>query len=316
MSIHRFTTLLFIFLFQFSIGALAQNAKILIAQGDSLLENNSANKAMEKYNAALDLGATADAYVARARGWFTLGKYDKFMTDVRSALGLDSMNVKANYQRAVFAAQSEDHFNTVLFATRVINIGTDSLLSAKSFVLRGEAEAALGMTDKAIADLAEGLKGNTEDLLAMKTLARLYDKAGDPAASLAVLEKLCALQPDDIGNWTNRGYELSRLERYAEAMQVLDQALAMDKDEPVVLSNKAYAQLKLGLDADAFTNVNRSLKSDPTNPYALCTRGMLYLRKGDRKKACNDLTFSRAMGGAPEVDSLIKDNCSGMPKKR
>ncbi len=314
MSIHRFTTLLFIFLFHFSIGVFAQNANTLIAEGDSLLESNSANKAMEKYNAALNLGATSDAYAARARGWFTLGKYDKFMADVRSALGLDSMNVKANYQRAAYAARSEDHFNTVLFATHVINIGTDSLLTAKSFVLRGEAEAALGMSDQAIADLAKGLKGNIEDLLAMKTLARLYDKTGDPGSSLLVLEKLCALQPDDIGNWTNRGYELSRLERYAEAMQVLDQALAIDKDEPVVLSNKAYAQFKLGLDADAFTNVNRSLKSDPTNPYALCTRAMLYLRKGDRKKACNDLSLSKAMGGAPEVDSLIKENCPGTSK--
>ena len=33
-------------------------------------------------------------------------------------------------------------------------------------------------------------------------------------------------------------------------------------------------------------------------------------------KACDDLTLSKAMGGAPEVDGLIKQHCSGMPKKR
>ena len=316
MSIHRFTTLLFVILLQFSFAAFAQEANILIAEGDTLLESNSGNKAMEKFNAALDLGATADAYAARARGWFFLGKYDKFMADERSALALDSLHAKANYQRALYATRTEDHLGTIEFSSLVLKVDTDPLLHKRALVLRGEAKAALGATDKAIEDLAEGLKDNYEDLAAMKTLARLYDKANDPAASLAVLEKLCQLEPDAIGNWTNRGYELSRLERYEDALLILDQAVAIDKDEPVVLSNKAYALLMLGRDAEAFTNVNRSLKSDGMNPYALRTRAMLYLRQGDRDKACNDLTLSKAMGGAPDVDSLVKQHCSGMPKKR
>lgn len=316
MAIHRFTSLLLVFLLQFGISVLAQEANVLIAEGDSLLEVNSGNKAMEKFNAALDLGASADAYAARARGWFYLGKYDQFMADERKALSMDSLHVKANYQRALYAARTEDHFNTVLFSTHVVDVATDAELRKRALVLRGEAEAGLSMTDKAIADLNEGLKGNNENFPAMKTLARLYDKIGDPAASLSVLEKLCELQPDDIGNWTNRGFELSRLERYEEATQVLDHALTIDKDEPVVLSNMAYAQLMLGRDKEAFTNVNRSLRSDATNPYALRTRALLYLRKGDRDKACNDLTLSKAMGGAPEVDGLVKQHCSGMPKKR
>ena len=316
MGIHRFTSLLLVLLLQFGIGVLAQNATTLITEGDILLEANSANKAMEKYNAALKLDPSADAYAARARGWFYQGKFDKFISDVQRALGLDSMHTKANYQRAMYAVRAEDHLNTILFSTRVVDAASDSLLRKHALLMRGEAEAQLGMIDKALADLAEGLKNNTEDLPAMKILARLYDTADDPAASLAVLEKLCELQPDDIGNWTNRGFELSRLERYGDAVVILDRALQIDKDEPVVLSNKAYAQLMLGLDEEAFTNVNRSLKSDPVNPYALRTRALLYLRKGDRDKACNDLTLSKAMGGAPEVDSLVKQHCSGMPKKR
>ncbi|MBS0225635.1 MAG: hypothetical protein JSS25_04745, partial [Proteobacteria bacterium] len=70
----------------------AQNAHVLIAEGDSLLAAGSAAKAMVKFNAALDLGRTAEAYAGRGRGWYFQGKYDKFLDDTRSALDLDSLN--------------------------------------------------------------------------------------------------------------------------------------------------------------------------------------------------------------------------------
>lgn len=294
----------------------AQNATFLIGQGDSLLAGGSPAKAMEKFNAALELGHTADAYAARARGWYVQGKYDKFLADLKAALDQDSLHPQANYQRALHALRTNDHEGAVRFATRALGRPSGADLRKRTLILRGEAGAAIGATEQAIEDLTEGLAGSTEDLEAMKTLARLQDAAGSPAASLAMLEKLCELQPGEIGNWSNRGFELNQLGRYEEALQVLDRALQLDKDEPVVLSNKAYALLKLDRDAEAFSIVNRSLKGDRANPYALRTRALLYLRKGDRDRACDDLTLAKAMGGAPDVDGLVKQHCAGMPNKR
>lgn len=295
----------------------AQNAHVLIAEGDSLLAAGAASKAMVKFNAALDLGRTADAYAARGRGWYFQGKYDKFLDDTRSALDLDSLNAKANYQRALYALRNADNLGAVQFAARALKSNPQGDLRLRVLTARGEAEAASGMTEAAITDLSEGLKdARPADAEAMKTLARLLDKTDNPAASLAWLEKLCELQPADIGNWSNRGFELIRLERYGDALPVLDRALQLDKDEPVVLSNKAYALLKLERDAEAMAAINRSLRADRANPYALRTRAMLYLRKGDRNKACNDLTLAKAMGGAPEVDALVKQHCAGLPAKK
>lgn len=296
--------------------ATGQPAAVLIAEGDTLLAQNSPSKAMEKFNAALEAGRTADAYAARARGWYYQGKYDKFLADTRDALALDSTHLLANYQRALDALRSEDAAAAITFAGRTLAHGPHPDLRRKALVVRGEAAALAGQSANAIADLEEGLEGNLVDVQAMKTLARLQDAAGNPAASLAVLEKLCELQPMDIGNWSNRGYELNRLERYGDALKILDHALELDKDEPVVLSNKAYALLKLDRDQEALQLINKSLRSDRVNPYALRTRAMLLLRKGERDKACNDLTLAKAMGGAPEVDELVKQHCSGMPRKR
>lgn len=293
-----------------------QDARHLIAQGDSLLEAGRASKAMAKYNAAVALAPTAEALAARARGWYFQGKYDKFLLDINGSLALDSLDPQANFQRALYSLRVNDNTGAVQYATRAAGPRAKPALRRHALLLRGEAGAASGRKEQAIADLKAGMDNRLDDTSAMKLLARLLDETGDAAASLEVLEKLCDVQPADIGNWSNRGFELNKLERYDEAVKVLDQALAIDKDEPVVLSNRAYALMKLDRDAEAFSDVGRSLKADGTNPYALRTRALLYLRKGERSKACDDLTLAKAMGGAPEVDELAKQHCSGMPGKR
>lgn len=315
MARQRIISLLSVWLLAAPAVVQAQNAVVLIAQGDSLLNAGRAAKAMEKFDAAVTLAPTADAYAGRARGWYYMRKFDKFTADITNALKLDSLHAKANYQQALFAFRSSNNPETVKFASRVRNKGNKELWG-RALVLRGEAEAAMGRNTQAIADLEDGLGERLDDLPALKTLARLYDATGEPGKSLTVLERLCAAEPGDIGNWSNRGYELSQLERYEEAVQVLDKALEFDKDEPVVLSNKAYALLKSGRDAEALSAVNHSLRADKTNPYALRTRALLYLRTGDRKKACNDLMLSKAMGGAKDVDALIEQHCGGATKKR
>lgn len=293
----------------------AQSAAELIQHADTLLAGKDPNGAMELCNQALAMGPSAAAYAARARVWYYQGKYDKFLQDVDEALTLDSLHGMANYQRAIYAFRGGDNDATVLYASRALADSLGAEPREQALIMRGEAYAALGQATRAIEDLQEGLKGNALELDAMKTLARLLDQVGRTEESLAVLERLCTLAPQDIANWSNRGFELNKLERYGEALAMLDNALAIDKDEPVVLSNKAYALLKLNRHAEAMTAVERSLKADRANPYALRTRALLYLAKGKQEKACNDLTLAKAIGGAPDVDALVKRHCAGLPQK-
>jgi regulator of sirC expression with transglutaminase-like and TPR domain len=58
--------------------------------------------------------------------------------------------------------------------------------------------------------------------------------------------------------------------------------------------------------------VDRSLKFFPENAFALQTRGMLYLRKGDRENACNDLTMAKSLGAGAVVNPLINQYCGGL----
>jgi tetratricopeptide (TPR) repeat protein len=297
-------------------GLHAQDADRFIAQGDSLLLADRPQKALDAYDAALKLRPTAASYAARARAWYALDRMDRYLMDAEKALQLDSTCVEANYQRALYAYRGEDWSHAERLATRGLDHGAKGILRQKLLILRGEARAELKRHDTAIKDLTEGLGGTNGDTEAMRTLARQYDAKGDHASALTVLEALCAIEPTNIGHWSNRGFELGALGRYDESLAMCDKALELDKDEPVALSNRAYALLKLGREKEAMQDVERSLRSYPANPYALRTRALLNLRKGERSKACEDLGLARIMGDVPEVEALLLEHCGGTSPQR
>lgn len=307
---------LFTLLWPLAACALAQTPDVsrLIAQGDSLLGADKVSKAMGKYNAAVELNPTADALAARAKGWLYQGRTREFLQDVTGAMTLDSLHPQANYQRALYAFRTGDHTAAVRYATQALVRPDKPNLRQRALIVRGQAEAAAGRRKEAITDLQAGTKDRMDEPEAMKLLARLLNEDGKPEASLEILEMLCAAHPEDIGNWSNKGFELNQLERYKEAIEALEHALAIDKDEPVVLSNKAFALMHLNRDKEALATVNKSLRADALNPYALRTRAMLYLRKGERDKACNDLLLSKVMGSLPDVEEMIKQHCGGMDR--
>lgn len=291
------------------------DADRLIAMGDSLLSAARPQKALDQYEGAIRLRPDAASYSARARAWFQLDRMDRFLLDADKALSLDSLHAEANYQRALYARRGEDDRTAERLLTRGLPQATGSL-RGRMLVLRGEALGELKQYGPAIEDLREGLAGRSDDLEGMRTLARLYDATGRYEEVLAVLETLCTLEPDEIGHWTNRGYELIALERYADALAMIDRALALDKDEPVALSNRAYCLLKLDRDEEAMDEVDRSLRYYPANAFALRTRALLYLRKGQRDKACADLSLAHILGEVPDVDKLLQEHCGGLPTPR
>lgn len=296
----------------------AQNAAIHMAEGEALLDAGKGNKAMEQFDKAVQLENSARTFAARARAAYSLGKMDRFLLDVEQALKLDSTHSVAHYQRALYAQRGKDWEGAELHSTKTIAHTKDSTLSAKAHLVRGMARAELKYNGAAITDLETAMARITDNTESLKTLAQLYDIEGRYEDALKVIERLCELEPDDLGHWTNRGFELIQLERYDDAMIMVQRALLMDKDEPVALSNRAYINMKMGRDVEALSDIERSLRNFPDNPYALRTRAMLRLKRGEREKACNDLGLAQLLGSIPEVDKLMQEHCadSSTPKKK
>lgn len=317
-QISRFSRALVCCAFVAASAVQAQESRILVLKGDSLLRLEKPQRALEFYEKAVQADPSADNLLARSKAWFMMDRMDRFLIDVDGALKKDSLSANGHYQRGLYALRAQDLPLADKHSTKAIDLATQSYLKAQAQLLRGQVRSELKKNGGAIEDLEAGLQHISSDPEAMKTLARLYDQEGRHADALAILEKLCVIEPNQVGHWTNRGFELTMLGRYDEALKMIEQALAMDKDEPVALSNRAYVRMKMGSDAEAWNDVERSLRFYPSNPFALRTRAMLRLRKGDRAKACEDLTLAKALGGVPEVEQLIQENCdtSGQQRRR
>ncbi|MEZ4756510.1 MAG: tetratricopeptide repeat protein [Flavobacteriales bacterium] len=295
-----------------------QDVERAINASDSLLKLDKPQRALDLLDEALAQEPNARALLARSKAYFMMDRMDRSLLDVEAALRLDSTLAEAHYQRGLYAMSANDLSRAELAGTKAIEFASDELLRQKAYILRGEARAELKRQGPAIEDLERGSAGAHVDPEALRTLARLLDLAGRHESSLNVLERLCELEPEDVGHWTNRGFELIMLGRYEEAMPMVEKALSLDKDEPVALSNRAYIHLKLGRDQEAWHDVERSLRSYPSNPHALRTRALLRLKKGERSKACEDLALAKALGDVAEVNALIKEHCGPeqAPKRR
>lgn len=294
----------------------AQDVSAIIARGDSLLRADQPQRALTSYDIAIEVSPEARCYVARARALYMLDHMDAFLLDVERALRLDSTNAEAHYQRALYAMRGQDPHRVVKECSSSLAHGVQDPLRRDVLVLRGEALASLGRDNEAIEDLRAGLTPDSKDAEALATLSRMLDATGRHEEALSILEQLCQLEPENVGHWTNRGYELAALGRNDEALAMYDTALELDKDEPVALSNRAQTLLQLGREEEAMKNVERSLRAYPSNAAALRTRGVLLLHKGEHEKACKDFHSARVLGGVDDVDTLIEQNCAGASAPR
>ncbi|HOP42127.1 MAG TPA: tetratricopeptide repeat protein [Flavobacteriales bacterium] len=293
-----------------SLASSGQESDGWVAKGDSLLQQGRAQRAVQAFDQAIEEAPSARTYSARARAWYVLDRMDRYIVDVETALHKDSTWPEANYQRALYAMRAGDPHLAERHATTAIEHGSDGPLKSLSLVLRGTARSELLQREGAIEDLTAGLKGRPDDTEAMTVLARLLDQSGRHDEALQVLTDLCEREPEELGHWSNRGYELAALGRHEDALAMYAKALAIDPDEPVALSNQAASLLALGRKEEAMKAVTRSLKGYPSNAEALKTRALLLLDLGERSKACDDLTLAKALGEDPEVDRLHLEFCS------
>lgn len=293
-----------------------QSVNVLLVRGDSLLDAGKPQKALDVFDQAVKKETTTTTLLSRARAWEAMDRMDRFLLDIDKALKLDSLSGEAHFQRALYALRVSDTPTAEFHVTKAIDLLKGERARARAHNIRGEVRAEDRRNVEAIADFEAAIATGLEDVNAMRTLARLYDGEDRYADALRVLERLCDLDPNDLGHWSNRGYELTMLGRYDEALSALERSLMYDKDEPIALSNRAYTYLKMGKNEEAWADIERSIKNFPSNPYALRTRAILRLRRGEREKACQDLVVAKALADIPEVDQLMLEHCGQMKSKR
>ncbi|GEM_PF-1454468 len=98
----------------------------LIEDGDTFLDLDSLDRAIERYTSALDLDDTVvDAYLGRGLSYFNLGETDLAIQDYTTALDLSPQELNALYNRGIAYLEVEDYTGALDDFTALIDISPE-----------------------------------------------------------------------------------------------------------------------------------------------------------------------------------------------
>lgn len=156
-------------------------------------------------------------------------------------------------------------------------------------------------------------KKDTTNLVALTNLGAICDEIGKPEETMFFLLKAIEVDSTFYPALGNIGYKYQNMGQYEKAIFYYNKILALNPNEPLGYSNRAFNLYKLGRLDEAMSDINRSIELYPANSYAYRVRGLIWLEKKKKKKACED--FQMAIDGGftkmygDEVEKLMREHC-------
>ncbi|MBO9562053.1 MAG: tetratricopeptide repeat protein [Niastella sp.] len=142
-------------------------------------------------------------------------------------------------------------------------------------------------------------------------LALFYSQKGDHQQADNILDQLLAQQSDKDGLLNNnKGFNLYRQGRYAEAVPYYERAIQNNPSFAYPYDNLGFVKHKLGQTTEAFTLIDKSLELDKGNSYAYMFKGRIYLDQDNKALALEQFQLALRYGFTKtygeEVLQLIK----------
>lgn len=163
-----------------------------------------------------------------------------------------------------------------------------------SLIRLNEYDLALESSKKAI-DMKSGFKNfltkDSRNLAAFNshTLVLIYNK--DYEDALTYSDKCLEIISNYI-DWSNKGYILSQLGRFDEAIKCHNKSLEMDSNFEGAWSNKADTLRKMGKYVEAQECIDNALKINPNDPFVWLTMGKICCDMGNSSEAINAIEKS------------------------
>jgi tetratricopeptide (TPR) repeat protein len=101
---------------------------------------------------------------------------------------------------------------------------------------------------------------------------------------------------DAIEKWNSEGMDLSRLEKYSEAIKVYDTALAVDPNYVNSWINKGTSFFRLVMYEEAIAAFNQVIKIDPQHADAWNRKGIVLKKNGQKVEATDAFAKAKELG--------------------
>lgn len=196
----------------------------------------------------------------------------------------------------------------------------------KDLALRGRYEEAIEAYNKAIE-----LNGNNIDISSAKMISALqlerleeaiesYDNAMDIHKSDVdgdhnewtkyIIREMELRREDAAINYNNNGCDLSRVEKYEEALEEHNKAIRLDPYNIYFLKEKADVLLKLGRGDEAIEVFDEVIALEPDNDKSYSSKGYILAKLGRYEESI--VEYERAIELHPNYACLYKNKGDGL----
>ncbi len=285
----------------------SRNAKAYNVRGDVYMKLGKSDKAFSDFTKAISLQPEkVDFWIARGTAYSDLRQHEKALSDLKHAVALDPKSFLANnnlgfaYSRTDNLSAAMDYYKTALDLNpksylTLVNIGVvkarekkmseafsyfdqaidEDPSGAMAYAARANAKKQQGDIQGAIADYAQAINSEKSVASYFYDLALLKYQGNDVAGALAVLENMKGKGKSDL-----YAYEL--MARFKIEQDRLEEAL---KDVEFILQKKSDSGM------------------------AIYLRGVVYYKRGDHTKACNDFKQAQKLG-CKDAENALKKYCN------
>lgn len=183
------------------------------------------------------------------------------------------------------------------------------------WALLGEMQLRLGRPEEAFKSLKEAEKRDPNNEIALQALAMYYGMRGDPNQSLVYADRAISVNAASPNSWSNKGYSLLKLKRYAEAVQALETAIQLQPDFTNAWINLGEAHLRQKQLGKAIAALEKALQQRPTSADARLYVTQAYLATGQHAKVKEhvNILLTQAPDFAPAwylltISNVAQDN--------
>ena len=263
------------------------NTYYLTARGDSFLELDNYNLALNDYRKVISLDSEADlGYYGIALCHYYSENYDSARYYLSIAISLDPFDADYFYQRGSCKYILSDDEGAI--KDLIMAVDNDPTFIAPMQLL-AEIYMENDLYDDALTYLNAALKIDTADLQMMNQRGQILLTTGQYDGALSDFNTIVGSGVIDDAIYYNRGMALYHLEDYQNALYDFNQAISINRSDDNYFIFRALANLALGDSVATFKDFTAAETIDPGNPGLYFNRSRAHFELGHYQQALADL---------------------------
>lgn len=238
------------------------------------------------------INETIEILLKKADILFDLKKYEEVYSTYEKAINLNPENIKTLVARGKFLIQYNKHELGENDLNKALKLAKDKDEKCYVYAISGAMFGFIQQNKKSYELLNKAIVCDPSNINILISLGAVSSSLGKDEEAIKYLQKALEIDSTNYMIYGNLGFIYQEQEKFEDAIITFKKALKYNPEEPQTLGNLAFNEYKLGQLESALKNINKSIKLYPQNSYSYRTRAMIFLNKGEKAKACENIQIA------------------------